>query len=119
MFVQWHQWKDDAIDWDQCQQSCRPLCQQFEGILQQVVDLGYARKERTPWDQTVRTSQQLLHCQEALQIFLAIHQGIESTNNAAERALRQAVIQCKISLGVQSASAAICRSQLFTLIPNL
>jgi transposase len=118
LFVQWHQWKDGTIDWDQLQQSCQPIRKHFDGTLQRVVDLGFARKERTPWAQTVRTCQQLLQRKEALWTFLD-HPGIEPTNNAAERALRQSVIQRKISLGVQSASGAICRSRLLTVTTTL
>ncbi len=118
LFVQWHQWKDSTIDWDQLQQSCRLIRQHFEGTLQRVVDLGLARKERTPWAQTVRTCQQLLQRKEAVWTFLD-HAAIEPTNNAAERALRQSVIQRKISLGVQFASGAICRSRLLTVTTSL
>ena len=39
--------------------SCRPIRQAFETTLQQVVELGYPRCERTPWASTVRTCQQL------------------------------------------------------------
>ncbi len=39
---------------------------------------------------------------------------IEPTNNAAERALRQSVIQRKISHGLQTARSARCRSRLLT-----
>jgi hypothetical protein len=49
---------------------------------------------------------------------LEIH-GVEPTNNAAERALRQSVIQRKISLGVQSSSGATCRSRLLTVTTTL
>jgi len=118
LFVQWHQWKDGTIDWDQLQQSCRPIRQHFEGTLQRVVDLGCARKERTPWAQTVRTCHKLLQRKKALWTFLEIH-GVEPTNNATERALRQSIIQRKISLGVQSASGAICRSRLLTVTTTL
>ena len=118
LFVQWHQWKDGAIDWPTLQLSCWPLRQRFEGTLQRVVDLGLPPKERTPWAQTVRTCQQLLLRKEALWTFLEVH-GIEPTNNAAERALRKSVIQRKISLGVQSASGAICRSRLLTITTSL
>jgi len=118
LFVQWHQWKDGAIDWSTLQLNCRPIRQHFEGTLQRAVDLGFARKERTPWAQTVRTCQQLLQRKEALWTFLEIH-SVEPTNNAAERALRQSVIQRKISLGVQSASGAICRSRLLTVTTSL
>ena len=109
LFVQWHQWKDGAINWSTLQLNCRPIRQHFEGTL---------RKERTPWAQTVRTCQQLLQRKEALWTFLEIH-GVEPTNNAAERALRQSVIQRKISLGVQSSSGAICRSRLLTVTTTL
>ena len=118
LFVQWHQWKDGTIDWDQLQQSCRPIRHFFEASLERVVELGFARKERTPWAQTVRTCHKLLQRKEALWTFLEI-QGVEPTNNAAERALRQSVIQRKISLGVQSASGAICRSRLLTVTTSL
>ena len=118
LFVQWHQWKDGAIDWPTLQLNCRPIRQHFESTLQHAVDLGFARKERTPWAQTVRTCQQLLQRKEALWTFLEIH-GVEPTNNAAERALRQSVIQRKISLGVQSSSGAICRSRLLTVTTTL
>jgi transposase len=118
LFAQWHQWKDGAIDWPTLQLNCRPIRQHFEGTLQRAVDLGFARKERTPWAQTVRTCQQLLQRKEALWTFLEIH-GVEPTNNAAERALRQSVIQRKISLGVQSSSGAVCRSRLLTVSTTL
>ena len=118
LFAQWHQWKDGAIDWPTLQLNCRPIRQHFEDTLQRAVDLGFARKERTPWAQTVRTCQQLLQRKEALWTFLEIH-GVEPTNNAAERALRQSVIQRKISLGVQSSSGAVCRSRLLTVSTTL
>ena len=65
-----------------------------------------------------RTCSQLLQRSEALWTFLDI-QGVEPTNNAAERALRQSVIQRKISHGVQSRQGAICRSRLLTVTTTL
>ena len=119
LFEQWHQWKERAIEWPQLQQRCRPIRQSFESTMQRVVvDLDCQRGERTPWAQTVRTCRQLLQRREALWTFLEIH-GVEPTNNAAERALRQSVIQRKISHGVQSAGSAICRSRLLTVTTTL
>ena len=66
----------------------------------------------------MRTCQKLLKQKKALWTFLDI-QGIEPTNNAAERALRQSVIQRKISHGVQSRQGAICRSRLLTVTTTL
>ena len=118
LFAQWYQWKDGTIDWATVQQSCRPIRQAFVATLQQVVTLGCGRGERTPWARTVRTCQQLLPVTDGLWTFLEI-QGIEPTNNAAERALRPSVIQRKISHAVQSRQGAICRSRLLTVTTTL
>lgn len=56
--------------------------------------------------------------QQALWTFLEI-EGVEPTTNAAERALRQSVIQRKISHGVQSSNGALCRSRLLTTSSTL
>jgi transposase len=118
LFGHWHRYKDGTIGWHALHQGCRPLRQAFVASLQRVVDLGYERGERTPWAKTVRTCQQILQLADGLWTFLEI-EGVEPTNNAAERALRQSVIQRKISHGVQSASGAICRSRLLTVTTTL
>jgi hypothetical protein len=56
----------------------------------------------------------VLHVADGLWTFLEIEE-IEPSDTAAERALRQSVIQRKISHGVQSASGASCRSRLLTV----
>jgi transposase len=118
LFGHWHRYKDGTIDWTQLQQSCRPIRQHFESTLQRVVELGCQRGERTPWASTVSTCQQLLKVADGLWTFLEI-KAIEPTNNTAERALRQSVIQRKISHGVQSRQGAICRSRLLTVTTTL
>jgi transposase len=118
LFAQWHRWKDGTIDWASLRRCCQPLRLAFEQTLQRVVDLGSKRGETTPWARTVSTCGQLLKHKEALWTFLEI-QGIEPTNNAAERALRQAVIHRKISHGVQSAQGALCRGRLLTVVTSL
>jgi transposase len=118
LFEQWHHWKGCQNNQQQLQDSCLPIRLAFEATLQRVVDMGCQRGERTPWAQTVRTCQQLLQRKQALWTFLETP-GIEPTNNAAERALRQSVIQRKISHGVQSTSGAICRSRLLTVTATL
>ena len=83
-----------------------------------MVELGYQRGERTPWARAVRACQQILQLADGLWTFLETP-GIEPTNNAAERALRQSVIQRKISHGVQSRKGAVCRSRLLTVSTTL
>jgi hypothetical protein len=118
LFVLWYRYKNGRIDWSTLQLACRPIRQAFVATLQRVVELGYQRGERTPWAKTVRTCQQLLQVADGLWTFLEI-EGIEPTNNTAERALRQSVIQRKVSHGVQSANGAICRSRLLTVTTTL
>jgi transposase len=118
LFGQWHEYKKGAIDWPTLQQGSRPIRQRFVAILDRIVALGVERGERTPWAKTVRTCQQLHSVAAGLWTFLEI-EGIEPTNNAAERALRQSVIQRKISHGVQSRDGGICRSRLLTVTTTL
>ena len=118
LFGHWYRYMDGTIDWHALQQRCRPLRQAFEATLQRVVELGYQRGEQTPWAKTMRTCQQILQEADGLCTFLEIV-GIEPTNNAAERALRQSVIQRKISHGVQSRQGAICLSRLLTVTTML
>jgi transposase len=120
----WHQWKAGATDWLALQRACQPIRLAFEQTLQRVVELGCQKGEHSPWGKTVLTCQQLANQKQALLTFLE-HPGIEPTNNAAERALRPAVIQRKItglpsnSRGVQSAHGALCRSRLLTVTTTL
>ena len=87
LFGQWHQWKEGTIDWQTLRRCCWPIRQSFEATLQRVVELGYQRGEQTPWAKTVRSCQLLLKMADGLWTFLEI-EGVELTNNSAERALR-------------------------------
>jgi transposase len=118
LFAHWQQWKEGLLAWPELQHRCHPIRRTFEATLQRAVDLGCERGERTPWAQTVRTCRQLLQCKQALWTFLE-RPGVEPTNNAAERALRQSVIHRKISHGVQSRAGGICRSRLLTVTSTL
>ena len=82
------------------------------------MELGFQSGERTLWVSAVRTYQQLQMVSGGLWTVLE-NEGIEPTNNAAVRALRQSVIQRKISQGVQSRQGAICRSRLLTVTTTL
>ena len=124
LFEHWHQWKAEAMDCVALQRSCQPIRLAFEQTLQRVVEMDCQRKERSPWARAVNTCQQLLKQKQSLWSFLETP-GIELTNNAAERALRPAVIQRKItgllsnSRGVQPANGSLCRSCLLTVTTTL
>lgn len=107
LFEHWHRWKVGEIERNQLRQDGQPIRADFEQTLRRVVELGHEQGEQTPWSQTVRTCQHLLQRQQALWTFLD-DDGVEPTNNGAERALRPAVIQRKISHGVPSKPGALC-----------
>ena len=85
LFGQWHQWKEDTIDWYQLQQDCWLIRLAFEQTLQRVVDLGSQRGEKTPWAKTMRTCHKLLKQKEALWTFLEIQWGKGGLEPSGER----------------------------------
>lgn len=67
---------------------------------------------------TARTCEQILKVESSLWTFVE-RPGVEPTNNAAERALRRAVIQRKVSHGTQSAMGSVVVERLLTVIGSL
>ena len=118
LFHQWHRWRECQISRQELQTITTPIRQALETTLREVSDLGFAKGEKTPWASTVRTCRQILNVAPALWTFLN-HPEVEPTNNAAERALRPAVIHRKLSYGVQSQRGGLCQSRLLTVTTSL
>ena len=81
-----------------------------------VLDIG--SKEQTPLAKTVRTCRKLLQLEVAMWLFIA-EDGVEPTNNAAERAIRPAVIWRRTSFGSDSAAGSLFVSRLLTVVCSL
>lgn len=77
-----------------------------------------ARGDKSARARTARTCQELLKVEQALWLFVRVA-GIEPTNNAAERALRPAVIWRHISLGTQSALGSLFVARMLTVTQTL
>jgi hypothetical protein len=77
-----------------------------------------ARGDHSARARTARTCQELLKVEPALWLFVRVA-GIEPTNNAAERALRPAVIWRRISLGTQSALGSTFVARMLTVTHTL
>lgn len=118
LFHHWHHWRNGEINREQLTTLTEPIRQAFEERLQWVSALGFRKGEKTPWATTVRTCRQILSLAPALWTFLN-HPAVEPTNNAAERALRPAVIHRKLSYGVQSQQGGLCQSRLLTVTTSL
>ena len=69
--------------------------------LQEAADYEIGAKEKTPFAKTIRTFRQLLKVEPALWLFVEV-EGVEPTNNAAQRAIRPAVIWRCTSFGSQT-----------------
>lgn len=90
----------------------------FGQLLREGAGYEIAPKEKTPLAKTVRTCQQLLKIEPTLWTFVTT-KGIEPTNNAAERALRPAVLWRKNSFGSQSEAGSLFVSRMLTVTTSL
>lgn len=77
-----------------------------------------ARKRKLMLAKTVRTCRQLLKVEPALWLFVEIEE-LEPTNNAAERAIRPAVLWKRTSFGSQSEAGSVFVARMLTVVTSL
>ena len=87
-------------------------------ILREAAEIQIGTKEKTPLAKTVRTCRNLLKIEVSLWLFVR-EEGVEPTNNAAERAIRPAVIWRRTSFGSDSAAGSLFVSRLLTVVSSL
>ena len=105
MFVLWQKVRDGTISRRAFQKQMQPLRQQIEGYLLR----GY-------FDARVcGFCKELWEYRDRLWVFVDV-EGVEPTNNAAEQALRHAVIWRKLSFGTKSAKGSRFVERLLTVI---
>ncbi|MBV9416383.1 MAG: IS66 family transposase [Solirubrobacterales bacterium] len=126
VFAAWRAYQHEHHDREQLKAEIAPI----QTELRQLLEEASPKSRRTRWHR--RFANNLLKVWPALWTFLTV-EGVEPTNNPAERALRAPVIHRKISLGTQSkdgerfaeralSAAATCRLQrrsLFTYLTDL
>lgn len=93
MFEHWKRYKAGEITWKTFQAKMRPVRQEINALLLRGVYSGNSRLQGM--------CDELYNHRDWLWTFVDV-QGIEPTNNTAERALRPAVIYRKLSFGTQS-----------------
>ena len=93
LFTLWHRWHDGLL-------TCDPF-EQFMGLLRQWVELILTEGAYCGHPAIEHTCQHPLELKEALWTFVDTP-GVDPTNNAAERALWESVIRCKLSFETQS-----------------
>jgi transposase len=112
LFNLWYQFRNEQLTRNELVQAVEPIQAEISRILQE------GENEKTPLAKTVRTCRNLLKLETALWLFIRVD-DVEPTNNAAERAIRPAVIWRRTSFGSDSAAGSEFVSRLLTVLSSL
>lgn len=118
LFEFWYQVRDGTMNREAFQVQVSILRHGFKTELEEAVALIDSPQEKSPLSKTLRTCKELLKWEGALWTF-AFQTGVEPTNNAAEQALRPAVIWRRLSFGSQSAAGSEFVERILTVITTL
>ncbi len=110
MFARWHRVRDGTLSPRRFWLEMRPLRHRVERRLRR----GTALADR----KTAATCRDLLELRPALWTFIDLP-GVEPTNNAAERAIRPAVLWRRRSFGTHSAAGSRFAARLLTVAATL
>lgn len=118
LFEHWYRVRDGTLSRTQFITIVAPIRQQVQALLRQAAEYDISEQEKTPLAKTVRTCRQLLNLEPALWTFVTA-EGIEPTNNAAERTLRPAVLWRKNSFDSQSLAGSMFVARMLTVVTSL
>jgi transposase len=110
IFRLWHRVRDGTLPRVAFVREIGPLQAQVVALLEEGTTLEHAK--------TRRACQNILKLAPALWTFVAVD-GVAPTNNAAERALRRAVVWRRRSFGTQSAEGSRFAERLLTVVTTL
>lgn len=118
LFEQWYRVRDGTLTHNSFISVVAPIQHQIHTLLSEGAGYPIGKNEKTPLAKTVRTCKQLLKVESAFWTFVTTP-GVEPTNNAAERALRPAVLWRKNSFGSQSQAGSLFVSRMLTVVTTL
>jgi len=107
MFQWWHQVRDGTISRTTFQQHMQPLQHQVGQLLRQGLSCDHAR--------TAATCRDILKREQALWTFVSV-EGVQPTNNLAERQIRPAVLWRNHSFGTQSDAGSRFAERIMTVV---
>jgi len=110
MFELWHQLCDGTLMRIEFREQMEPICETVGDLLRQGTALSH--------DKTRRTCENILKLQPALWTFVFV-EGVEPTNNNAERPLRRAVLWRRRSFGTQSEAGSLFVARVLTAVTTL
>lgn len=106
LFERWRRYKSGEVTWKAFRRMAAPIRREFNSLL---VRGGFSGHE-----QLVVFCNEILPRRDHLWTFLEV-EGIEPTNNTAERRLRPAVIYRKLCFGTQSSSGSRYLERILTV----
>ncbi len=118
LFRLWHRVRDGTLTRTEFQSLLSPIRERVRSLLSSGADYQIGSKEKTPLAKTVRTCRQLLKVEPALWLFVTVS-GLSPTNNAAERAIRPAVLWRRTSFGSQSSAGSVFVARMLTVVTSL
>lgn len=96
----------------------KPIRGQVQLLLRAGADYCLKKGDQSLRAKTARTCRELLKMEEALWLFVE-QEGVEPANNAAERAIRPAVLWRQVSFGTESESGSQFVARLLTVAATL
>ena len=110
VFELWHKLRARTLSRTEFQEQVTPIREKVETLLREGPALSH--------DKTRRTCQHILKLEPALWTFVGV-EGVEPTNNNAERPLRRAVLWRRRSFGTQSESGSLFVARVLTTVTTL
>ena len=99
-------------------EAVQPIREKVKATLEEGANYQVGYSEKTPLAKTVRTCRQLLKVEPAIWLFVTV-EGLEPTNNGAERAIRPAVLWRRTSFGSQSEAGSLFVARMLTVVTTL
>jgi len=110
MFELWHQLREEILSRTEFQEQMAPVREAVGALLRKGTALSH--------DKTRRTCENILKLEPALWTFVCV-EGVEPTNNGAERPLRRAVLWRRRSFGTQSEAGSLFVARVLTTVTTL
>jgi hypothetical protein len=118
LFELWHRVRDGTLSRHDFGELVKDIRSSIKATLTEADSYSIGTREKTPLAKTVRTCRQLLKVESAMWLFVATV-GVEPTNNAAERAIRPAVIWRRTSFGSQTKAGSNFVARMLTVVTTL
>ncbi len=118
LFELWHRVRDGTLSRSEFIVMVIEIRASIKATLLAADNYEITSREKTPLAKTVRTCRQLLKVESAMWLFVTTV-GVEPTNNAAERAIRPAVIWRRTSFGSQTQAGSFFVARMLTVVTTL